>query len=319
MQPLTSSRSKALFSGLLVSLTLSSCSLPPGQAWQQIQQDGLFPFIANGMSAPRAQGTVPSSQPLLASSNANPVVGPARPRVQPIQPVQTPVAPSSTLPNAIAVNGLAGYVRTPFTNPARLVDVRGMSAGSKVVCPYTQRPFLVPAASVGTASPTSAPLIAQRQTPTVTPSVRPQLSQPPAPRSSAPPVASTPAKPSPAAPSIAKIEPQPQPKVTPTPAPKVAATKPSPAPATTPTPAPAAPTAAPKQLPAPSVAVKPKEQPAAKLPYGSPIPGRPGFVNSPYAEKHQLVDVTGLSIGTDVKCPYTGKLFRVPPQEQARK
>lgn len=57
--------------------------------------------------------------------------------------------------------------------------------------------------------------------------------------------------------------------------------------------------------------------PVASLPFGSPVPGRPGMVNSPYAQKRQLVDVTGMSPGETVKDPYTGKLFRVPPLPEA--
>ena len=69
---------------------------------------------------------------------------------------------SSSMPTATAVADLPGYVRSPFTNPPRLVDVRGMSAGSKVVCPYTQKPFLVPG---GVTVAPSAPKIASSPAP----------------------------------------------------------------------------------------------------------------------------------------------------------
>ena len=156
------------------------------------------------------------------------------------------------MPTATAVDTLPGYVRSPFTSPPRLVDVRGMSAGSKVVCPYTQRPFLVPA----------APAPAKTQV-----------------------AANTPAPSTPSVPATPKIAPQQKP--------------------TTPT--------APSTPPA-----QPKMEVASDLPYGGTIAGRPGFVNSPYAAKYQLVDVTGLPVGMEVKCPYTGKLFRVPAQAQAK-
>jgi hypothetical protein len=65
--------------------------------------------------------------------------------------------------------------------------------------------------------------------------------------------------------------------------------------------------------PAPSAsvpaAVKPSKQ---ELAYGTPVPGRAGFVYSPYADKHEIVDVQGLTSGMPVRCPFTGKLFRVP-------
>lgn len=48
------------------------------------------------------------------------------------------------------------------------------------------------------------------------------------------------------------------------------------------------------------------------VPFGRPVVWRPGFVNSPSAKPNQFVDVTGLPAGMEVKCPYTGKLFRVP-------
>lgn len=155
----------------------------------------------------------------------------------------TPAAKrTSALPYGQTVPDLPGYVRTPFTNPPRLVDVRGMEPGSKVVCPYTQNPFLLPAMDMP--APASIRITtAPRKTQTADVS---------------------------ASRNVTRTIPESSP--------------------------------APAYLPAPD------------LPYGSAIAGRPGFVNSPYAAKHQLVDVTGLPVGMEVKCPYSGRLFRVPPQ-----
>jgi hypothetical protein len=79
---------------------------------------------------------------------------------------------------------------------------------------------------------------------------------------------------------------------------------PNPVPAPAPSPDPTPPPTPPAPAPAP--------KPSDGLPYGTPVPGRPGFCTSPYAGKDQVVDVSGMASGTRVKCPYTGKIFRVP-------
>ncbi len=62
----------------------------------------------------------------------------------------------------------------------------------------------------------------------------------------------------------------------------------------------------------------PQTAPAARYPYGTRIAGRPGFVTSPHAPSQGLVDVRDPATqkpyarGTEVKCPYTGKIFLVP-------
>jgi len=48
------------------------------------------------------------------------------------------------------------------------------------------------------------------------------------------------------------------------------------------------------------------------LPYGAPVPGKPGFVTSPFASDSSYVDVTGFPPGTAVEDPYTGKIFLTP-------
>jgi len=48
------------------------------------------------------------------------------------------------------------------------------------------------------------------------------------------------------------------------------------------------------------------------FPYGIPVPNKSGFVTSPYSPKSGYVDVRGFPSGTQVKDPYTGKVFLTP-------
>lgn len=48
------------------------------------------------------------------------------------------------------------------------------------------------------------------------------------------------------------------------------------------------------------------------LPYGTPVPGKQGFVTSPFSPNSGYIDVRGFSPGTPVKDPYTGKVFLTP-------
>lgn len=50
----------------------------------------------------------------------------------------------------------------------------------------------------------------------------------------------------------------------------------------------------------------------SEIPYAKPVPGKPGYVFSPFDKDGGYVDVTGYSPGSKVKDPYTGKIFLVP-------
>ena len=73
-----------------------------------------------------------------------------------------------------------------------------------------------------------------------------------------------------------------------------------------------APPPGPTKVDAPKEAPPPPSAGPSELPYGKPVPGKKGFVYSPYDQSAGFVDVRDISPGTKVRCPYTGKIFRVP-------
>ena len=74
-----------------------------------------------------------------------------------------------------------------------------------------------------------------------------------------------------------------------------------------------APTAAPTVAPVRAVnGVATGQKTGSDLPYGVPVAGRPGFVTSPYSPSGGYVDVRDFPPGTEVRDPYSGKIFRTP-------
>jgi len=79
------------------------------------------------------------------------------------------------------------------------------------------------------------------------------------------------------------------------------------------------PTPSPKSSPA-LVTEKSKPSPGpsrststqSQIPTAKPVPGKPGYVFSPFDPSGGYVDVTGYTSGQKVKDPYSGKIFLVP-------
>lgn len=64
----------------------------------------------------------------------------------------------------------------------------------------------------------------------------------------------------------------------------------------------------------PPGSTQPPAAPAApaEIPYATRITGKPGFVKSPFDPNGQAIDVRDFQSGQKARCPYTGKIFRVP-------
>jgi hypothetical protein len=81
-------------------------------------------------------------------------------------------------------------------------------------------------------------------------------------------------------------------------------TKPGPSPKSSPS------TVTEKSKPSPSPSRNASSQ--GQLPTAKQVPGKPGYVFSPFDPGGGYVDVTGYTSGQKVKDPYSGKIFLVP-------
>jgi len=61
----------------------------------------------------------------------------------------------------------------------------------------------------------------------------------------------------------------------------------------------------------PLAAAPPTKVAKGDYPYGIPVAGKPHLVESPYSPG-KYIDVEGFPPGTEVKDPYTDKIFLVP-------
>jgi hypothetical protein len=87
-------------------------------------------------------------------------------------------------------------------------------------------------------------------------------------------------------------------------------TQPQPGPSATPRVTQKTITEKPKSSPSP--APRTATNPPAQYPTAKVVPGKPGYVFSPYDPSGGYVDVNGYPSGSKVKDPYSGKVFLVP-------
>lgn len=121
---------------------------PPQQGGKEVNRT-LFIFVrarllnAKGiyLSAEEASIAPPAAPPVPISDAA--AVPSAKPEPTPQAPTSS-AAPRTSHPYGRPVEGRPGFVTSPWAPDKGFVDVNGFPTGTEVMCPYTQKVFLVP-------------------------------------------------------------------------------------------------------------------------------------------------------------------------------
>lgn len=284
----------------LTLIGITSCALPPREAWRVIQREGLIPYIAVEIGKKPVPPYVvrvahPARLQRFSSSSPRPsspaVTGtPTLATVRPTLPTLASSQPARQYSPSVRYFDTSPVSATPTSRsldqPVSLADTAPKTSQNSV----KRSP---PVVAKSTSSTQRQKISIPNPPPAQTAEVKEEMKKPASNTASAP----TGSKPTPGVSS--KPEAKESTAVASTPKPSTPSTpKVSPKPTESPT-------------SAPPVA-KADDNSVISTPYGTPVPGRPGLVSSPYAGQYQLVDVTGLAAGQEVKCPYSGKIFKVP-------
>jgi hypothetical protein len=278
------SSSRLLLGALSLSLAAmqSSCSTANSGAWNRIQTEGLFPYLAE-IQSDRAldegvtENNSDGSEFLIGEQSLPLIV----------------VGYASGVVTAQEVEGKPGFVYSPHLAEALQVDVRDYEPGMQVLCPYTKKSFVVPGApeTIQLMQPWSEMQLAvNRRTPSYTEPNRVRLMLEENQLMVEPSEIVASEKPEPAVKNIAATgQLDPEPKFT----------------------------GIPKngnKIPNASDVLALSKKEIVSLPVGKRVPGKPNYVYSPFAASNQVIDIEGFAPGTEVKCPYTGKVFAVPAE-----
>lgn len=253
----------------LAAVLLSSCKMPPKEAWRQIQTEGLVSYL--GVEPMNRRVALDSSYEIGSTDYLAGYGWVEADELSPapdadggnwnfhVSPDLSPFAsPEASLYTVRQVPGRKGYVYAP-DGSEKIVDVRLYAAGQEVRCPHSGRTFKVPVFA------DQPMVVADSRSGTA----RQRLT----------------------------IEPRKQPssRVSPVVPPQTVQST--------------------QLRPQPSGKVLPKPRPQANRPDGlmaKRVPGKQNLVYSPYANRQQIVDVTGLKVGAKARCPYTNRVFVVP-------
>lgn len=146
-----------LVSGISLGLGPVACST---KVSDDVKQTGFWAYVnrplepEEGAQGDQSDTTSPSENPNLSTLPSGPIPEPSLPSAYPgagpsADLVNLPELPDTiTIPEAKWVPGMEGFVKSPHTNPPRLVDVSQSSPGSVMLCPFTNKPFLVPGGAI---------------------------------------------------------------------------------------------------------------------------------------------------------------------------